>query len=248
VIPETPADVEELDAFLGRHADRLAGVIVEPLVQGAGGYRFHGAAAVAALRRLCDRHDLLLIFDEIATGFGRTGTLFACEQAGVVPDIIALGKGLTGGVIGFAATVATNRVFEAFWSDDASHALMHGPTYMANPLACAAANASLDLFEREPRLEQAQAMEARLAEALAPCRELPQVVDVRSKGAVGVVQVDQLRELDWLRARFVEEGVWLRPFRDAIYLTPALVMSPEDLDTLTSAIVRVTREWSARVG
>jgi len=248
VIPETEDAVGELDRFLGRHSDRLAGVILEPLVQGAGGYRFHSPEAVAAIRRLCDAHGLLLIFDEIATGFGRTGSMFACEQAGVVPDVITLGKGMTGGVIGFAATVATDRVFEAFWSDETSHALMHGPTYMANPLACAAANASLDLFEREPRLEQARAMEVQLASALEPCRELPCVVDVRAKGAVGVVQVDELRDLDWLRARFVEEGVWVRPFRDAIYVTPALVMSSGDLAALTSAIVTVTREWSARAG
>jgi len=248
VIPESEDAVGELDTFLGRHGERLAGMILEPLVQGAGGYRFHSPEAVAALRRLCDAHGLLLIFDEIATGFGRTGSMFACEQAGVVPDIITLGKGMTGGVIGFAATVATDRVFEAFWSDDPAHALMHGPTYMANPLACAAANASLDLFEREPRLEQARSMETQLAAALARCRELPHVVDVRAKGAVGVVQVDELRELDWLKARFVEEGVWVRPFRDAIYVTPALVMSPEDLATLSAAIVNVTREWSTRVG
>ncbi len=200
VIPEDEAGVAELDAFIARHRERLAGVILEPLVQGAGGYRFHSAEGVAEIRRLCDAHDVLLIFDEIATGFGRTGTMFACEQAGVIPDIITLGKGLTGGVVGLAATVATDAVFEAFWSDDPSHALMHGPTYMANPLACAAANASLDLFEREPRLEQARAMETRLAAALAPCRDLPHVVDVRAKGAVAVVQVDELRDLEWLRA------------------------------------------------
>ncbi len=246
VIPEDETSVAELDAFIARHRERLAGVILEPLVQGAGGYRFHSAEAVAEIRRLCDAHDVLLIFDEIATGFGRTGTMFACEQADVIPDIITLGKGLTGGVVGLAATVATDAVFDAFWSDDPGHALMHGPTYMANPLACAAANASLDLFEREPRLEQARAMETRLAAALAPCRDLPHVVDVRAKGAVAVVQVDELRDLEWLRARFVDEGVWIRPFRDAIYLTPALVMSPEDLDTLAARLLDVTREWAER--
>lgn len=246
VIPDDEEGVDALDAFVARHQERLAGIIVEPLVQGAGGYRFHSAEALQALRRICDARGLLLIFDEIATGFGRTGTMFACEQAGVVPDIITLGKGLTGGVMGFAATVATDDVFDAFWSDDPSHALMHGPTYMANPLACAAAGASLDLFEQEPRLEQARAMESRLLEGLAPCRNLPHVVDVRARGAVGVVQVDELRELDWLKARFVEEGVWVRPFRDAMYLTPALIMSPDDLALLTSALVRVTTEWAER--
>ena len=216
------------------------------LVQGAGGYRFHSAAAVAQIRRLCDVHGVLLIFDEIATGFGRTGTMFACEQAGVIPDIITLGKGLTGGVLGLAATVATDTVFEAFWSDDPAHALMHGPTYMANPLPCAAANASLDLFEGEPRLEQARAMETRLAAALAPVRDLPQVVDVRTKGAVAVVQVDELRDLEWLKARFVEQGLWIRPFRDAIYLTPALVMSPDDRDGRAASLLGVPGEGAAR--
>jgi adenosylmethionine-8-amino-7-oxononanoate aminotransferase len=221
-------------------------MIVEPLVQGAGGYRFHSSRSVASLRRICDAHGLLLIFDEIATGFGRTGSMFACELAGVVPDIIALGKALTGGVMGFAATVARDHVFEAFWSDDPEHALMHGPTYMANALACAAANASLDLFESEPRLEQARRMEEALLAGLAPAEKLPHVVEVRALGAVGVIQVDALPDLDWLRGRFAEQGVWVRPFRDAIYLTPALVMSEDDLSTLTSALVSVTREWEER--
>jgi adenosylmethionine-8-amino-7-oxononanoate aminotransferase len=246
VIPEDESSVAALDAYIAENVENLAGLIVEPLIQGAGGYRFHSAESLAALRRLCDHHDLLLIFDEIATGFGRTGSMFACEQAGVTPDIITLGKGLTGGVLGLAATVATDAVFEAFWSDDPDHALMHGPTYMANALACAAAHASLDLFEREPRLQQARAMGAQLALALAPVRGFPHVVDVRVKGAVGVIQVDELHDLEWLKASFVEQGVWVRPFRDAIYVTPALVMSLSDLTTLTDALVGVTRQWAGR--
>jgi adenosylmethionine---8-amino-7-oxononanoate aminotransferase len=245
-VPTDAAGFDELDRLMARCRDRAAGVILEPLVQGAGGYKFHPPGSVAEVRRLCDRHGLLLILDEIATGFGRTGTMFACEQAGVVPDVIALGKALTGGVIGLAATVARDHVFDAFWSDDPAHALMHGPTYMANPLACAAANASLDLFDTEPRLAQAAAIEAHLRDALAPCRGLPHVVDVRVKGAVGVIQVDELRDRDWLRSRFVEEGVWIRPFRDTVYVTPSLAMPPDDLARLTDAMVGVTREWSAR--
>ena len=141
--------------------------------------RFHAPETLRTVRAACDRHGLLLIADEIMTGFGRTGTLFACERAGVVPDIVTLSKALTGGTMALAATVASDRVFEAFLSDDADAALMHGPTFMANPLACAAANASLDLFEQEPRLAQARAIERHLAEALAPARGLPGVVEVR---------------------------------------------------------------------
>src|SRR5262249_23466464 len=139
---------------LDRYADELAGIIVEPLVQGAGGMLFHDAGVLRALRAAADRYDLLLIFDEIFTGLGRGGSLFACEAGGVTPDIITLGKALTGGTLPLAATIARKKVFDAFWSDDPTHALMHGPTFMGNALACAAANASLDLFEREPRLEQ----------------------------------------------------------------------------------------------
>ena len=179
------------------------------------------------------------------TGFGRTGTLFACEQAGVTPDIVTLSKALTGGTLALAATVASGAVFEAFLAERAEAALMHGPTYMANPLACAAANASLDLFEREPRLAQARRIEARLATGLAPARALPGVVDVRAKGAIGVVQLEDGSRADWLKARFVEAGVWIRPFGDVVYLTPALTIDDADLARLTEAIVRVMTAWSA---
>ncbi len=244
-----PRDEESFTAFdqlLAGHSDEIAAVILEPLVQGAGGMRFHPPETVAHIRALCDRHRLLLIADEIATGFGRTGSMFACEQANVVPDIMCLSKALSGGTMGIAATIATDQVFEAFLSDNPAHALMHGPTYMANPLACAAAHASLDLFEREPRLQQALTIEAALAEQLASCRGLPGVVDVRAKGAVGVIQVESLRDLDWLRARFVEEGVWIRPFGDAIYITPPLVITEDELQTLCAAMVRVVGEWAGR--
>jgi adenosylmethionine-8-amino-7-oxononanoate aminotransferase len=243
-VVELPRDEESSAAFLHvleRHSDQLAGIIVEPLVQGAGGMRFHDASVLRLLRQAADRHQLLLIFDEIFTGFGRTGSLFACDEAGVVPDIIALSKALTGGTLPLAATIANKRVFDAFWSDDPAHALMHGPTYMANALACAAANASLDLFEWEARLQQVANIARGLERGLARCRELPRVKDVRVKGAIGVVELDRIDDLDGLRARFVEEGVFIRPFGAIVYLTPAFTISGEELAKLTRAIATVLR-------
>jgi adenosylmethionine-8-amino-7-oxononanoate aminotransferase len=181
----------------------------------------------------------LLIFDEIFTGFGRTGTMFACEAAHVTPDIVTLSKALTGGTMALAATVATRKIFDAFWSDDPNHALMHGPTFMANALACSAANASLDLFEREPRLKQVAAMSKALEAGLAPCRDMPAVKDVRVKGAIGVVELKRMDDLEGLKRRFVEAGVWVRPFGKIVYLTPAFTISDADLDTLTSTIRKV---------
>jgi adenosylmethionine-8-amino-7-oxononanoate aminotransferase len=156
-----------------------------------------------------------------------------------VPDIITLSKALTGGTLPLAATVATARVFDAFWSDDPRHALMHGPTYMGNALACAAANASLDLFEQEPRLRQVADLSSALAEGLEPCRGMPGVRDVRVRGAIGVVELVRIENLDALRARFVAEGVFIRPFGTTVYLTPAFTISPDELATLTTAVVRV---------
>ena len=243
-VPLTETDARLFAKFLATKREEIAGVIIEPLVQGAGGMKFHPPESLAHIRKACDRHNLLLIADEIATGFGRTGTMFACEQAEVVPDIICIGKALTAGTLGLAATVATDEVFEAFLSDDATHALMHGPTFMANPLACAAANASLDLFETEPRLEQVREIETTLEQALQPCASRPGVIDVRCKGAVGVVQVDKLHDLERLRARLVEQGVWLRPFGDMIYLTPPLTITPDQLQELCEAVVCAVAEWS----
>ena len=243
-LPRDGATLARLEEHLERKADALAGIIVEPLVQGAGGMLFHDAHVLRCLRDLADRHGLLLILDEIFTGFGRTGTLFALEQAGIVPDIVTLSKALTGGTMALAATVARGRVFDAFRSGDPAKALMHGPTFMANPLACAAANASLDLFEREPRLAQVAAIEGTLARDLAPCRALPGVVDVRVKGAIGVVELDCAVDADALRGRFVAEGVWLRPFGRIVYLTPAFTISASELDTLTGAVLRVLGEMA----
>jgi adenosylmethionine---8-amino-7-oxononanoate aminotransferase len=243
-LPDGAAALAAFDALLARRAGEIAAVIIEPLVQGAGGLKMHDAAVLAAIRASAARHDVLFIADEIFTGFGRTGRMFACQEAGVAPDIMCLSKALTGGAVGLAATVANRRVFEAFLGDSAATALMHGPTYMANPLACAAANASLDLFESQPRLQQVAAIEAQLERELAPCRDIPGVKDVRVKGAIGVVQLGPMRDLDWLRRAFVAEGVWLRPFGDVVYTTPPLVIGEGDLAQLTSAINTVVRAWS----
>jgi adenosylmethionine-8-amino-7-oxononanoate aminotransferase len=201
--------------------------------------RFHDAGVLQRLRAAADRHGLLLIFDEIFTGFGRTGTMLACEAADVVPDIITLSKAMTGGTVPLAATIARRKVFDAFWSDDPEHALMHGPTYMGNALACAAANASLDLFEREPRLDQVAAISAALSRGLESCRGLPGVRDVRVKGAIGVVELDRIDDLNALRRRFVDAGVFVRPFGSTVYLTPAFTIGEEDLSTLIRSMVDV---------
>jgi adenosylmethionine---8-amino-7-oxononanoate aminotransferase len=248
VMAELPADApraEALERVLQRHGESVAGLIVEPLVQGAGGMRFHEPAVLQRLREAAERCGALLIFDEIFTGFGRTGSLFACEQAGVVPDIVTLSKALSGGTLPLAATAARTRVFEAFWSDDPRHALMHGPTYMGHALACAAANASLDLFEREPRLQQAAAIGTRMTQELAPCRGCPGVREVRVKGAIGVVELERIADPTALRARFVAEGVFVRPFGRIIYLTPAFTIAPDELSRLTSAVVKIVREGVA---
>jgi adenosylmethionine-8-amino-7-oxononanoate aminotransferase len=238
-LPDGDERFAALDKWLAQRASDTAGIIIEPLVQGAGGMKFHDADVLRRLRSLADKYDLLLIFDEIFTGFGRTGTMFACEQAGVVPDIITLSKALTGGTIGLAATVATKNVFEVFWSDDPGKALMHGPSYMANALACAAANASLDLFENEPRLAQVAAISSALEQGLAPCRDFPGVKDVRVVGAIGVVEMERIADLNVLRARFIEQRVFIRPFGNIIYLTPAFTIALGELKALTDAVVNV---------
>jgi adenosylmethionine-8-amino-7-oxononanoate aminotransferase len=242
IIADLPTDDQSsaaFDALLARDAGTIAAILVEPLVQGAGGMLFHAPDVLVALRDAATRHGILLIFDEIFTGFGRTGSLFACEGADVVPDIVTLSKALTGGTMALAATIASSRVFDAFWNDDPGHALMHGPTFMGNPLACAAANASLDLFESEPRLAQASAIGAALRVGLEPLRGRQGIKDVRVMGAIGVVEMDSIDDLEALRAQFVAAGVWVRPFRTIIYLTPALTIAAEDLSRLIGAVVAV---------
>jgi adenosylmethionine-8-amino-7-oxononanoate aminotransferase len=241
-LPRTTAQAAALDALLTARGHDLAAVIVEPIVQGAGGMRFHTPDVLAELARIVRRHGLPLIADEVFTGFGRTGTMFACEQAGVVPDIVCLSKALTGGTMALAATVATTEIFEGFLSDDPAFALMHGPTFMANPLACAAANASLDLFETEPRLAQVAQIAQRLEVGLAPCRGRAGVVDVRVMGGVGVVQLAQPPNREAMKRAFLDRGVWVRPFGDIVYLTPAFILGDDDLARLTGAVEDVTRQ------
>jgi adenosylmethionine-8-amino-7-oxononanoate aminotransferase len=236
-LPRTAQQLATFESLLAAHAHQIAAVIVEPLVQGAGSMRFHTPAELAQIAAVARRHGLLLIADEIFTGFGRTGTMFACEQANVAPDILCVSKALTGGTMGLAATLASRAVFEAFWSDDPGAALMHGPTFMANPLACAAANASLDLFEREPRLAQARAMEEALAQGLEPCRSHSNVVDVRTKGAIGVVQLARPPDRRLLTQAFIAAGLWVRPFGDIVYLTPALTMPADEVTQLCRTVV-----------
>ena len=240
-IPNDKSDFALFEESLKKIRETVAGLVIEPLVQAAGGMKFHSAEILAEIHRLCKRHRILFIADEIATGFGRTGSMFACDEAGITPDIMCLGKALTGGTIGLAATLATEEVFEGFLSDRLETALMHGPTFMANPLACTAANASLDLFEQEPRMAQIQAIETQLREELKPCQKLENVADVGVKGAIGVVQ---LCDPSWeyileLRRRFIEEGVWLRPFSDVVYIMPAFTISSAELTRLTDAVFKV---------
>jgi adenosylmethionine-8-amino-7-oxononanoate aminotransferase len=238
-LPVDEATAAALDTLLAQRSDQIAALIVEPLVQGAGGMRFYDVRVLKTLRALADRYELLLIFDEIFTGFGRTGTMLAFQQTIVVPDIVTLSKALTGGTLPLAATVARRKVFEAFWSDDPAKALMHGPTFMANALACAAANASLDLFAKEPRLAQVAAIERLLGEGLEPCRQFAAVKDVRVKGAIGVVELERIKNLNGLRQRFIDERVFVRPFGSIVYLTPAFTISEQDLLKLIGTVRRV---------
>jgi adenosylmethionine-8-amino-7-oxononanoate aminotransferase len=227
------AQVRELAA---RHSGELAAVIVEPVVQGAGGMRFHSPACVALLREVCDAHGLLLVADEIATGFGRTGALWACEHAGVSPDVMCVGKALTGGYMTLAATLCTAEVASAISAGEGG-GLMHGPTYMANPLACAVALASLDLLATGEWRTQVARIERGLREGLQPARGVPGIKDVRVLGAIGVVQLDHEVDVRAATAAALERGVWLRPFRDLVYTMPPYVIPDDDLATVCQAVV-----------
>jgi adenosylmethionine-8-amino-7-oxononanoate aminotransferase len=226
------AHVRELVAT---HAHELAAVIVEPVVQGAGGMRFYAPECVALLRELCDEHGLLLVLDEIATGFGRTGAMFASEHAAVAPDVMCVGKALTGGYMTLAATLCTRAVADAVSSGEGG-GLMHGPTFMANPLACAVALASLDLLADGDWREQVGAIERGLRAGLEPARELRGVIDVRVLGAIGVVQLEREVDVAAATAAAVEHGVWLRPFRDLIYTMPPYVIGEDDLTRVIGAM------------
>jgi adenosylmethionine-8-amino-7-oxononanoate aminotransferase len=228
----------EVTALVERHAGALAGIVVEPVLQGAGGMHVYPPACLGVLRDLADEHGLLLVFDEIATGFGRTGVMFAAEHAGVVPDLMCVGKALTGGYLSLAAVLVTDAVATAISASE-SGVLMHGPTFMANPLACAVACASLDLLLAGDWQQQVQRVGAGLAAGLEPLRGAPGVVDVRTLGAVGVVQLDGPVDVAAAGAVALEHGVWLRPFRDLVYAMPPYVCSDDDVAQICSAMAAV---------
>ncbi|MGV6991089.1 adenosylmethionine--8-amino-7-oxononanoate transaminase [Gordonia amicalis] len=235
-----PEYVATLEASIREHRDELAAVIVEPVVQGAGGMRFHDPAYLSALRDICDRHGVLLIFDEIATGFGRTGTLFAADAADVAPDIMCVGKALTGGYMTLAATLCTAHLAEVISAGEAG-GLAHGPTFMANPLACAVAVAAIELLLETPWAERVAAIERGLSDGLAPLRELDGVVDVRVHGAIGVVELDRPVDMSAATAAAVDAGAWLRPFRNLVYTMPPFISTPDDISTIVGGITAAVR-------
>ncbi len=238
-------DASEMDGLtqeLESRRDEIAAVIIEPVVQGAGGMNIYHPAYLRRLRRLCDKSDVLLIFDEIATGFGRTGKMFAYEHADVVPDILCLGKALTGGTMTLAATLATAKVACGISADGAG-VLMHGPTFMANPLACAVAAESIDLLMETPWQERVMGIEAQMRKELEPCRNLSVVADVRCIGAIGVVETRHPVKMPWMQQQFVEHGVWIRPFGKLVYIMPPYIITGGQLSILTSAIFDVLNAW-----
>ncbi|WP_225729418.1 MULTISPECIES: adenosylmethionine--8-amino-7-oxononanoate transaminase [unclassified Nocardia] len=243
-VPRPPREfdqayVAELERTFAAHAHELAGVIVEPIVQGAGGMRWHHPHYLNELRRLCDKHRVLLVFDEIATGFGRTGTLFAADSARVSPDVMCVGKAITGGYLSLAAALCTSRIAETI---SAGHGgLMHGPTFMGNPLACAVAVASIELLrQRDWRAEVAR-IESELTAGLAPVRDLSGVADVRVLGAIGVVELDRPVDMRVATEALVAEGVWLRPFRNLIYTMPPFVSDSADIAAIARGIAAAVR-------